>query len=121
MTKEEIQQVTEKIYNKVIEKYGESKHQSHLPFISIEDTPYSDEDVPKDLFGEYCSMLNEMVLYWKNIPNIEMLARTIVHEYQHYLQSPSWMKRYYNMGYGYNDHPYEVQAFSEEENWVDVV
>jgi hypothetical protein len=21
------------------------------------------------------------------------------------------------MGYGYNDHPYEVAAFNEEENW----
>jgi hypothetical protein len=27
------------------------------------------------------------------------------------------MKRYYNMGYNYNDHPYEVAAFDEEENW----
>ena len=47
----------------------------------------------------------------------EHIIQTLVHEYQHYLQSPSWFKRYYDMGYGYNDHPYEVQAYAEEKNW----
>jgi hypothetical protein len=121
MTRNEIQEITEKVYDKVIKKYGESKHHSELPWVSIEDTPYSDSKVPKDLYGEYCSMMNEITLYWKNIPSLEVLARTLVHEYQHYLQSPSWMKRYYNMGYNYNDHPYEVQAFGEEENWIEVI
>jgi len=121
MTRKEIQQVTEEVYNKVIEKYGESKYHNHLPYVAIEDTPYSDEEVPKDLYGEYCSMLNEITLYWKNIPSLEVLIRTLVHEYQHYLQSPSWMKRYYTMGYNYNDHPYEVAAFNEEEKWMEFV
>jgi hypothetical protein len=31
------------------------------------------------------------------------------------------MKRYYTMGYNYNDHPYEVQAFNEEEKWREFV
>ena len=117
MTRKEIQKITEKIYNQVIDYYGESNHQDDVPYIAIEDTPYSDSKVPKDLYGEYCSMMNEITLYWKNIPSLEVLIRTLVHEYQHYLQSPSWMTRYYKMGYGYNDHPYEVQAFNEEENW----
>ena len=121
MTRKEIQEVTEKVYNNIINKYGESKYHDSLPFVAIEDTPYSDEEVPKDLYGEYCAMLNEITLYWKNIPSLEMLARTLVHEYQHYLQSPSWMNRYYKMGYNYNDHPYEVAAFNEEENWMQVI
>ena len=117
MTRNEILEVTEKVYNKVMDYYGESKHNQTPPYIAIEDSPFSDEEVPKDLYGEYCSMMNEVTLYWKNIPSLEVLIRTLVHEYQHYLQSPSWMKRYYNMGYNYNDHPYEVAAFNEEENW----
>lgn len=117
MTRKEIQRITEEVYNKVINHYGESKYHEDVPFVAIEDTPYSDADVPKDLYGEYCGMMNEITLYWKNIPSLEVLIRTLVHEYTHYLQSPSWMKRYYNMGYNYNDHPYEVQAFDEEENW----
>ena len=27
------------------------------------------------------------------------------------------MTRYYNMGYNYSDHPYEIAAFNEEKNW----
>ena len=117
MTRQEIQTVTEEVYTKIINHYGGSKYHNNHPWVSIEDTPFSDEEVPSDLYGEYCSMLNEITIYWKNIPSLEHLTRTLVHEYQHYLQSPSWMKRYYNMGYGYNEHPYEVAAFSEEENW----
>ena len=117
MTRKEIQTITEQVYNKVINHYGESNHHEDVPFVAIEDTPYSDADVPKDLYGEYCGMMNEITLYWKNIPSLEVLIRTLVHDYQHYLQSPSWMTRYYKMGYNYNDHPYEVQAFDEEENW----
>ena len=40
MTRKEIQAVTEEVYNKVIEYYGESKYHKHLPYVSIEDTPY---------------------------------------------------------------------------------
>ena len=119
MTRKEIQAVTEKVYNKVTKRYGESNHHQTLPYVTIEDTPYSDEEVPKELYGEYCSMFNEITLYWKNIPSIEVLIRTLVHEYQHYLQSPSWMTRYYKMGHIYNTHPYEVAAFGEEERWME--
>lgn len=117
MTRNEIKKVTEEVYNKVIKHYGTSKHHESLPYIAIEDTPYSDEVVPKNLFGEYCYMLNEVTLYWKNIPSLEVLIRTLVHEYQHYLQSPSWMSRYYKQGHTYDSHPYEVAAYAEEENW----
>ena len=34
------------------------------------------------------------------------------------LQSPSWMKRYYDMGHDYNTHPYEVAAYAEEVNYT---
>ena len=119
MNRNTIQNVTETIYNKVINRYGESNHHETLPYVAIEDTPYSDEEVPKELYGEYCSMFNEITLYWKNIPSIEILIRTLVHEYQHYLQSPGWMTRYYTMGHSYNTHPYEVAAFNEEEKWME--
>ena len=121
MTRQEIQTVTEIVYTKIINHYGEAKHHNHPPYVSIEDTPYSDDEVPDDLFGEYCSMMNELIIYWKNIDSLEILVRTLVHEYQHYLQSSSWMTRYYNMGYNYNDHPYEVYAFNEEERWKEFI
>ena len=121
MTKTEILEVTEKVYMNIVNHYGEAKHHNNTPYVSIEDTPYSDEEVPTDLFGEYCFIMNELTIYWKNIDSLEILTRTLIHEYQHYLQSQSWMTRYYNMGYGYNDHPYEVAAFKEEERWKEFI
>jgi hypothetical protein len=121
MTRDEIQSITEKIYNNIVDRYGESKYHNNTPYISIEDSPYSDEEAAPDQFGEYCRMLNEITIYWKNMDSLEILARTLIHEYQHYLQSPKWIKRYYNMGYVYNDHPYEISARNEEENWLKVL
>ena len=46
------------------------------------------------------------------------VIETLVHEYQHHLQSPIWMKRYYDMGHTYDTHPYEVQATAKEKEWV---
>lgn len=121
MTKREIKKVTETVYKRIIKHYGYSNFHQSVPFVAIESSPYSDTEVDDELYGEYCFMMNEITLYWKNIKNIELLTRTLVHEYQHYLQSPSWMTRYYKMGYGYNDHPYEVSAFNEEEKWLNFV
>ena len=45
------------------------------------------------------------------------IVQTLIHEYQHYLQSPRWFQRYYNMGYRYDNHPYEVSALNEEKNY----
>lgn len=103
-------------FSKIILHYGESKYQTETPWLVIEDSPYSDAD-DLDLMGEYCSMHNELVVYWKNIKSHEDLVKTLIHEYQHYLQSPSWMTRYYKMGYGYGNHPYEVIAYEREKDY----
>jgi len=116
MTKEEVTQVSRIVIERIAMDYGLSKHQPVYPYLEIEDSPYSDVDDP-DLLGEYKNWDNELVVYWKNITTREMLIRTILHEYQHYLQSPTWMSRYWKMGYGYNDHPYEIAAYKEEEQW----
>jgi hypothetical protein len=116
MTKKEVTKVVGNILPKITEWYGFSKYQNTLPYLLIEDSPYSDADDP-DCIGEYDSMDNDVVIYWKNVKNVEEIIRTLVHEYQHYLQSPRWMKRYYNMGYRYDNHPYEISARTEEENW----
>ena len=115
MTKEEVKEIAEHVFEKVAEHYGLSKFHATTPYLSIEDSPYSDEDA--DGFGEYRGWDNEIVVYWTMVESFEDISRTIIHEYQHYLQSPVWLTRYYTMGYGYDDHPYEIQAFNEEENW----
>ena len=116
MNKHEVQSLSELYLDRIAESYGMSKYHATIPYISIEDSPYSDAE-DSELRGEYCNLHNEIVIYWKNIQDEESLIRTVIHEYQHYLQSPAWFTRYYNQGYNYNDHPYEIQATQEEENW----
>jgi hypothetical protein len=114
VTRKKVVELVEKFIPVIESRYGISKHHSTTPYISLE------SKVEGELKGEYCYILNEIVVYWKNITGIEELIRTLIHEYQHYLQSPSWMTRYYRMGYEYEAHPYEVRAFDEEENWNEI-
>lgn len=116
MTKEKVIRLSKQIFEEVCNDYGLSKHQATSPYLEIEDSPYFDADDP-DLIGEYKNWDNELIIYWKNISSKEQLIRTILHEYQHYLQSPSWYSRYWNMGHDYKTHPYELLAYAEEEKW----
>ncbi len=112
--------LAEKYLDNCVDVYGHSKHQDCTPYIEFQPYVYSvytEDDNPE---AEYIFDYNTIVIYYKNIEDAEHLAQTIVHEYQHYLQSPSWMTRYYNMGYSYSDHPYEVAAFKAEENYMKI-
>lgn len=112
--------------SKCEELYGFSKFYECTPYLEFEKSIYSryaedendwhkceEDDTPQ---AEFDCIENTIVLYYKNILNEKQLAETIIHEYQHYLQSPSWMTRYYNMGYSYQDHPYEVAATAAEKD-----
>jgi hypothetical protein len=111
VTEKQIVEYVEKYIVEVESHYGLSKHQQTTPYI------YLSRDIIDDIKGEYCYMINEITIYYNNIGSLEELIRTVIHEYQHYLQSPSWMTRYYKMGYDYSNHPYEIAAYKEEENW----
>jgi len=109
--------LAEKYLDKCVEVYGHSKFHDCTPYLEFQPyvhSVYTEDDNPE---AEYIFDYNTIVIYYKNIEDAKHLAQTIVHEYQHYLQSPSWMTRYYNMGYSYSDHPYEVAAFNAEKDW----
>lgn len=116
MDRVEISHLSEIYLLEISEYYGYSSFQKTLPYLTIEDSIYSDAE-DSDILSDYCYLNNEIQIYWKNIKDEETLVRCILHEYKHYLQSPSWMKRYYKQGYEYSDHPYEIEAYKEEENW----
>ena len=95
------------VFNKCCEHYGLSKFKRDYPSLCIK---HDEEDL---LSGEYCAENNEIMINTYYILNDDDVAKTICHEYIHYLQSPTWMKRYNKM-YQYYDHPYEVEAFGRE-------
>jgi len=116
MSKLEIMEFSNKILEVVVLKYGFSKHYEFTPYLQFEDFPFSDSKVLTNV-GEFCFMENEITIFWKLVNDKEELIRTIIHEYQHYLQSPHWFTRYYNEGHDYESHPYEIAALKEEECW----
>lgn len=124
MTKEQVQNIVDEVYPQIEKHYGVSKFQECTPYIELHKNiyeKYSGEEGAQgeedSCHAEYCSMLNEITVYWPQMKSRKMIVKTLVHEYQHHLQSPSWMKRYYNMGYRYDNHPYEVAATKAEKDY----
>lgn len=125
MDLDKIKKVVEEVLPKIQKHYGHSKHFDSYPYIEYETSIYGRLSGEEDdgTFGEespeaeFDSIDNSLVIYYPKVKSKKHLIEILVHEYQHYLQSPSWMKRYYNMGHDYSDHPYEVAAYAEEKNW----
>mgnify|MGYP005646072573 CR=1 FL=1 len=124
LTKKEVQNIINEVYPKIEKFYGISKFQECSPYVEIQRNIYEkysgiegmegDED---NCHAEHCSVNNEITIYYPQMKNRKMVIESLVHEYQHHLQSPTWFKRYYDMGYDYGNHPYEVAATKEESNW----
>jgi hypothetical protein len=119
----------EKSYNMIVKSYGESKYYDDIPYLdimakeSIKDftNEFADGKIRKKdlelIQGWFCPNTNSISLVLENIDSTKDVVKCILHEYQHYLQSPNWISRYYNMGHTYSTHPYEVQATKAERNW----
>lgn len=125
MTLNEVKKVIEEVYPKIEAHYGYSKFTPECtPYVETHYNIYARHSGEPEAQGEadnchaeYDRLDNSIVIYWPNMKSRKHVIETLVHEYQHYLQSPSWMKRYYDMGYRYDNHPYEVAAYNEEKNW----
>jgi len=122
---EDIKKIVEEVFPKVESKYGYSKFAECSPYVDYEKCIYaslSNEDDDGEFLAEYPDaeydhITNSIVIYYPKMKSRKHIIQTLIHEYQHYLQSPSWMTRYYSMGYEYNNHPYELAATAEEANW----
>ena len=125
MTNKEIINIANKVYPKIREYYGTGRkdfppieiHKNIFARLSGE--PDMDGDDPAE--AEFDRKLNKIFLYSDFINKAEDIVRGIIHEYVHFLQSGSWMNRYYKMGYKYDNHPYEISAKKEEEKWKNFI
>ena len=124
MTKEKVNDIIKEVYPKIEKYYGYSKFYDCTPYVELHHNIYArysgEEDAQGDEDGchaEFDNTDNSIVVYYPNMKSRKHIIETLIHEYQHYLQSPSWFTRYYNMGHSYSDHPYEVAAFNAEKDW----
>ena len=93
----------EKVIDWCVNKFGLSKYHEYDPWLDFEN-----DDLK--MMGEYNIDENTITIYTNEIKNIDDLIETIIHEYVHYLQRPSWYTRYTNMGYEGVNNPYEMIA-----------
>ena len=128
MEEKEIIQIVNKVYPKIVKYYtGDSEEEYKKGFPEIDYSwpnvyaRYSqnvDMEGEDDASAEFVRKENKIYVYSDHIPNKEELVKAIIHEFVHFLQSESWMQRYYKSGgYEYHNHPYEIKATEEEKNW----
>ena len=119
-TIKELENIGEKVINWCMDKFGLSKHYNDYPYVEID---MVETDNP---LGEFISDNNEIIIYPNAIDNINDFISTVIHEYTHYMQSPSWYTRYLNnltlneviKNLPSSSHPYEIEADKvAKRNW----
>jgi hypothetical protein len=111
-THKKLEYIGEKVINWCVDKFGLSKHYNDYPYVEI------DMVETNNPLGEFISDNNEIIIYPKAINNMDEFIGTIIHEYTHYMQSPSWYTRYLNnltideviKNLPSPSHPYEIEA-----------
>jgi hypothetical protein len=121
MDKNQILKIANKVYPNIRAYYGLGKKE-YPPievyrniFARLSGEPDMEGDDPAE--AEFDRKTNKLFIYSDFNDSVEDVIRGVIHEYIHYLQSGSWMKRYYSMGYTYGNHPYEIDAKKAEEDW----
>ena len=68
----------------------------------------------KKVCGWYCPMENEMTIFIKTCKTVGEFTSTFLHEYTHYMQP--CRTKYHKLleQYGYEKHPFEIQALATE-------
>jgi len=121
MNKEEIINIANEVYPKIVKYFG--KGSKSIPQIEVYrnvfvaltgDEDAEGEDTPT---GRYDRENNEIQLYSDYIPSKEEVIRNIIHEYTHYKQPDGLDTKYYDQGYTYQNNPAELEALRAEEKW----
>ena len=79
----------------------------------------------KGMTGEVCAeaeydwLMCKIYIYTSQMFSEEDIIRSLIHECVHSTQSKLLFDIYYEFGYTYDTHPYEVKARNAEENWKD--
>ena len=67
--------------------------------------------------GEYDWSKNKIYLYTSKMYNEEDILRSLIHECVHSTQNKLLFDIYYEFGYTYDTHPYEIKARNAEKSW----
>ena len=123
MTEIDCKSIVDRAYPKIRDYYGGSSFNGACPEVDYHYSIYAritgeiPSEVEVDPAGDYERDTNIIWVYYPAATDEEWVIRTLLHEYQHYLQDADEMKRLYESGHSYEDHPFEIEAINAEEEW----
>ena len=121
MNKQEILDIANEVYPKIVKYFGKGK--KSIPEIVVYRNVFVDLTGDEDAEGEqeptgrYNREDDEIQLFSDYIPNKEEVIRNVIHEYTHYKQPDGLDTQYYDQGYTYQNNPAELEALRAEEKW----
>lgn len=124
MVKTECQHIIDEVYPKIKEHYGLSEFDARTksPEVKLHHNIYARVSGIDEMEGEcspaaeYDRFTNTIWIYFPEATNKQWVIGSMLHEYRHYLQDDGEFKRLYKT-HGYDNHPFEIEATKEEENW----
>ena len=121
--KNKVEHIIDEVYPKVKEHYGLSKYYGEFPKVKLHHNIYARLTGEEAAEGE-CSPhaefereSNTIWVYWPEAKSKQWVIESLLHEYTHYLQDGTEMKRLYDEGHTYNTHPFELAAVASEQDY----
>jgi len=106
MTKKMVEGISTRVIVWCIDTYGFSKFRDGGPLLEVQYV----SDVSKKTYGEFDQDEVMIYVYTRTNRTLRCLVNTVIHEFIHYTQNPSWSSRYAGK---YGDglrNPYEKEA-----------
>ena len=124
MNTDEIQQIIDYAYPKIQSYYG--KGSLDFPKIELHKDIYARLSGDEEQSGEHSSTTkaqydeetNIIYIYYPNMMNEEDVLRSLIHEYTHYLQNITPLKKKMDKIDGYDKSPYEQEAHKNEDIYI---
>ena len=121
MKQEEIVNIVNKVYPLISEDYTNINPKVELHeniYERLNSISAMDEE---DSYAEYDWSNNTIYIYTSRMKCDEDIIRSLIHECVHSTQSKEMFDFWYENGYTYKTHPFEIYARKAEENWKEYV
>ena len=117
MTNKEINKIVNQYYPLISEDYSDVSPKVELHKNIYERLSGISTIDEEESYAEYDWSNNTIYIYTDHLNSEEDIIRSLIHECVHSTQSKLLFDIYYEFGYNYDTHPYEVKARNAEENW----
>lgn len=107
--KKELKHIIKGCKEYCVHNLGVNNRKKYKLSVVVEENPFEER-----YYGLYCPVDNQISLYYDNLKTLGDFTRVFVHEYTHYLQP--CRTKYGKMldKYGYDKHPFEIEARANE-------